>query len=266
MIHATAIVHPQARLDVSVSVGPFAVIDANVTVGARCVIGPHVHLTGHTTIGTDNVFHTGAVIGDAPQDLKYHGEPTRLVIGDHNVFREHATVHRSNNLADETVIGAHNFLMANSHVGHDVKVGNHTVICNGVAVAGHAIVSDRAFLSANSLVHQFVRVGTLTLMQGGAAISKDLPPFTIARGGNGICGLNIIGLRRAGFSAAERLELKQVYRKLFRSGINLRAAISAARQEFSGPHAQTLLEFVATSKRGVCTDAGATAGSAPEDE
>src|SRR5690349_22820618 len=146
MIHPTAIIHPRAKLDSTVQVGPYAVIDESVEVGAHCVVGPHVHLTGHTTIGAHNQFHTGCVIGDAPQDLKYNGEPTRLRIGDHNVFREHATVNRSNKVKEETIIGSHNFLMANSHVGHNACLGNNIVLANGALLAGHVTVADRAFI------------------------------------------------------------------------------------------------------------------------
>jgi UDP-N-acetylglucosamine acyltransferase len=256
MIHPTAIIHPGARLDSTVNVAPYAVIDEHVALGADCVVGPHVYLTGHTTIGPRNVFHAGCVIGDAPQDLKYQGEPTRLQIGGDNVFREHVTVHRSAKTAEDTVLGSHNFLMAHSHVGHNVRLGDHVIVANGVLLAGHVTVEDRAFLSGNCLVHQFVRVGTLALMQGGSAISKDLPPFTVARGDNGICGLNAIGLRRAGFTAGERLELKQVYRLLFREGHNLREAVAVAQGKFTSAPARTLLDFIAVSRRGVCADTG----------
>ncbi len=254
MIHPTAIIHPEARLDSTVRVGPHAIIDQHVEVGPHCLVGPHVYLTGVTTIGPHNQFHAGCVIGDAPQDLKYKDEPTRLTIGAHNVFREHFTVHRSNKTAEATVIGSHNFLMANGHVGHNSRLGDHVIMANGALLGGHVTVGDRVFLSGNCLVHQFVRVGTLSLMQGGSAISQDLPPFTVARGANTICGLNIIGLRRAGVSAADRLELKRLYRLLFRSGQNLRAAVSLARKEFTSPTAKVLLEFVVASKRGVCRD------------
>lgn len=256
MIHATAIVHPQAKLDATVTVGPYAVIDAGVVLGADCVVGPHVHLTGQTSIGPRTIFHTGCVIGDAPQDLKYKDEPTRVIIGGDNVFREHVTVNRSNKLAEDTVVGSHNFLMANSHIGHNVRLGDHVIIANGALLAGHVTVADRVFISGNCLVHQFVCIGTLALMQGGSAISKDLPPFTIARGDNGICGLNAIGLRRAGFTAEQRLELKQLYRFLFREGRNFRAALAAAQSKFTSLAAKTLLEFLAASKRGVCADTG----------
>jgi UDP-N-acetylglucosamine acyltransferase len=256
MIHPTASIHPQARVAASVSVGPYAVIDEHVTLGPECVVGPHVHLTGHTTIGARNTFHTGCVIGDAPQDLKYHGEPTRLRIGEGNIFREHVTVHRSNKLAEDTIIGSHNFLMAHSHVGHNCVLGDHIIIANGALLGGHVTVGDRAFISGNCLVHQFVRVGTLALMQGGSGISQDLPPFTIARGINTICGLNAVGLRRAGFTGEQRLELKRLYHKLFRSPGGFRTALAAAQAEFTSAPAKTLLEFAATTTRSLCADAG----------
>jgi UDP-N-acetylglucosamine acyltransferase len=232
------------------------VIDEGVEMGPGCTIGPNVYLTGLTTIGAHNRFFAGCVIGEAPQDLKYKDEPTRLRIGNDNVFREHVTVHRSTKVGEETVIGSHNFLMQHSHVAHNVVFGNYAILAGGALLAGHVSVADRAFISGNCLVHQFVRIGTLALMQGGSAISKDLPPYTVARGDNGICGLNTIGLRRAGVTAAERLELKRLYHALFREGLNLRTAAEQARTKFSGVPARTLIDFVATAKRGVCRDTG----------
>ncbi len=266
MIHPTAIVHPQAKLDSTVQVGPYAVIDQGVELGPHCVIGPHVYLTGQTFLGAHNRVFAGCVLGEAPQDLKYRDTPTRLRIGEHNVFREYVTVHRSNREEEDTAIGSGNFLMAGCHVGHNCQVGNDVIIANGALLAGHVSVADRAFISGTCVVHQFVRVGTLALMQGGSAISKDLPPYTVARWGNGICGLNTIGLRRAGFTPAERLELKQLYRLLFRQGLNLRAATAAARERFSSPPARTLLDFVASAKRGVCPDLGARGGRNDEQD
>lgn len=257
MIHPTAIIHPQAKLGANVRVGPYAVIDAEVQLGADCVVGPHTYLTGVTKIGSGNQFHAGSVMGDTPQDLKYQDEPTRVEIGDNNIFREHVTVHRSNKLTEATVIGSHNLFMAGAHVAHNCVVGSHTIFANGATLGGHVTVQDRAFLSGHCLVHQFIRVGTLAIMQGGSAISKDLPPFTVARGDNGICGLNTVGLRRAGFSAADRLELKQLYHLLFRSGKLFRAAVAEAETIFSSTGARTMLEFIAAAKRGVCADTGA---------
>ena len=265
MIHPTAVIHSKAQIDASVEVKPYAVIDEHVSLGANCVVGPHVHLTGHTSIGAGNIFHSGCVIGDAPQDLKYKDEPTRLRIGDQNVFREHVTVHRSNKLAEDTVIGSKNFLMASCHIGHNSHLSNEIIIANGAMLGGHVTVEDRAFLSGNCMVHQFVRIGTLSLMQGNSGVSKDLPPFTIASGINAICGLNIIGLRRAGFSGEQRLELKKLYRALFRSGKNFRTALADAQPEFTSEVARIMLGFVAASKRGVCADVGAGSDDAAID-
>ena len=254
MIHPTAVIHPKAKLDSTVIVGPYAVIDEFVEIGAGCVIGPHVYLTGITSIGAENQFHAGCVIGNSPQDLKYDGVPSNLRIGNKNSFRENCTVHRSTKSDDATVIGSNNLLMQNSHVGHNCIIGNYTIIAGGALLAGHVVVQDRAFLSGNCLVHQFTRIGTLAMMQGGSAISKDLPPFTVAVEVNQICGLNIIGLRRAGFTSEQRLELKSTYRLLFRSGKNLRAAVAEAQGKFSSGPARTLIDFIATAKRGVCSD------------
>jgi UDP-N-acetylglucosamine acyltransferase len=256
MIHPTAIIHPKAKLDSTVEVGPYAVVDADVSIGPGCRIGPHVYITGHTSIGAGNRFYAGCVIGEAPQDVKYKDEPTRLQIGDHNLFREGCTAHRSAKAEEATVIGSHNFIMVNSHVGHNVRMGNHIILVNGALLAGHVEVDDRAFISGNCMVHQFVRVGTLALMQGGAGVSKDLPPFTIARGDNHLAGLNTIGLRRAGFTPAERLELKQIYHQLFRRRSKFSAALASAQKNFTSAPARTLLEFVASSRRGLCLDRG----------
>jgi UDP-N-acetylglucosamine acyltransferase len=264
MIQPTAIINSQAKIGANVRIGAYAVIDADVELGADCVVGPHVYLTGVTKIGSGNKFHAGCVIGDEPQDLKYKDEPTRVDIGDNNVFREHVTVHRSNKMAEATVIGSNNLLMAGAHVAHNCVVGSHVILANGALLGGHATVQDRAFISGNCLVHQFTRVGTLAIMQGGSAISKDLPPFTIARGDNGICGLNAVGLRRAGFSAAERLELKKLYHALFRGGKLLRSAIADAEISFTGTGSKVMLEFVAAAKRGVCADTG-VGGHSPDE-
>jgi UDP-N-acetylglucosamine acyltransferase len=257
VIHPTAVIHPKAKLDPTVRVGPYAVIDEGVEIGPDCIIGPHVYLTGRTRIGARNHFLAGCVIGEAPQDLKYQGAATGLCIGEGNLFREHVTVHRSAKLAEDTTVGSGCFLMAHCHVGHNCRVGDRVIVANGALLGGHAMLSDGAFISGNCLVHQFVRVGTLALMQGGSAISKDLPPYTVARGDNGICGLNTVGLRRAGFTPAERLELKQLYHALFRQGINLRKALAVAQKKFSSTPAKIMMEFVAASKRGVCADPGA---------
>jgi UDP-N-acetylglucosamine acyltransferase len=266
VIHPTAIIHPKAKVDSSVAVGPYAVIDEGVEIGAECIVGPHVYITGQTTVGARNRFFAGCVIGEAPQDLKYRNEPTGVSIGEDNVFREHVTVHRSSKVGEQTRIGSHNFLMHHSHVAHNVVLGNYVILAGGALLAGYARVDDRAFISGNCLVHQFVRVGTLALMQGGSGVSKDLPPFTVAYEVNKLCGLNIVGMRRAGMSAAERQELKQLYRALFREGKNLRDAVVPARKKFTSEPARLMLDFIAASKRGICFDTGTRRESASEEE
>jgi len=266
MIHPTAIIHPRAQVDPSVRVGPYAVIDEHVVVGPDCHLGPHVHLTGRTVIGAGNRFFSGAVIGESPQDFKHKGDASGVRLGDHNTFREHVTVHGANSAGEETVIGSHNLLMVGSHVAHNCVLGNHLIITNGALLGGHVSVADRVIISGNCCVHQFVRIGTFALMQGGSCISKDLPPYTVARGGNGICGLNTIGLRRAGFPPAQRLELRKLYHALFRGRQNLGAARAAAEQQFTSEPARVLLEFIAASKRGVCRDHRVSVASAEEEE
>jgi UDP-N-acetylglucosamine acyltransferase len=229
------------------------------------MVGPLVHLTGVTKIGVGNKFHTGCVIGDVPVDVKYKGEPTRLRIGDNNIFREHVTVNCAISTAEDTVIGSNNFLTPHAHVGHNVNIGDHVILGGGAILAGHVIVQDRAFISGNCLVHQFCRVGTLAMMQGGSAASKDVPPFTIAHGLNGICGLNVVGLRRAGYSAEERLELKRLYRLMFRSAKLFRKALAEAQNKFSSPGAKLFLEFAAATKRGLCADTGSRIRGGRED-
>jgi len=256
MIHPTAIIHPRAQLAPDVEIGPYAVIDGHVAMGAGCRVGPHVYITGHTCIGANNRFYAGCVVGESPQDVKYKDEPTELRMGDNNLVREGATVNCSARAGEATVIGSNNFLMANCHVAHNVVLGEHVILANGALLAGHVEVGDRAFISGNCLVHQFIRVGTLAIMQAGSFISLDLPPYTVARGYNGICGLNAIGLRRAGLCQEERLELKKLYHKLFRSGTRLSTSVAKARTEFASPPGTVLLDFVASAKRGVCHDTG----------
>lgn len=255
MIHPSAVIHPQAKLGPGVRVGPCAVIDADVELGADCDVGPQVYITGVTKIGSGNRFHAGAVIGDAPQDLKYNNAPTRVFIGDHNIFRENVTVHRATTVEGETRVGSNCLFMAGSHIGHNSQVGNHVIMANGSLLGGHAIVYDKVFISGNCAVHQFSRVGTLAMMQGGGFAGQDVPPYTVLLNGkNTICGLNSIGLRRAGIAAPQRLELKRLYHFLFRSGKNLREAAAEARGQFTSVESLTMLDFIATSKRGMSAD------------
>ena len=266
MIHPTAVIHPRATVPSSTVIGPYAVIDEHVRLGEHCVVGPHAYLTGHTTIGARNRFYFGCVIGEAPQDQKYSNAPSRLRIGDDNMFREHCTVHRSNSEATETLVGSKCLIMAGAHVGHDSALGDYVVLVNGALLAGHVTIGSQALISGNCVIHQFVRVGRLAMMQGGSAISKDLPPYCVSRDANRLSGLNSVGLRRAGLSSAERLELRRLYHQLFRRRVELlRDAIEQARQQFSSEHARLLLDFVAAAKRGLCADHSKTPATGQEE-
>lgn len=264
MIHPTAIVHPNAKIDSTANIGPFVVIDEHVELGPGCQVGPHVYMTGHTTIGANNIFHAGGVIGNIPQDLKYRGAPSRLRIGNSNVFREQVTVHCANDVEEDTVIGNGSLFMANVHIAHNVQIGNNLILANGVLLAGHVQLGDRVFLSGNCLVHQFVRIGTLAMMQGGSKASKDIPPFGVVRDANILCGLNVVGLRRNGYDTAQRLELRKVYHELFRSHKKWSEAIATARSLYKSEGARLMLDFVESSKRGICADVGSS-GSESED-
>jgi UDP-N-acetylglucosamine acyltransferase len=263
MIHPTAVIHPHAHIGEGTRIGPYAVIDAEVRLGPECEIGPHVYITGNTVMGRANRIHAGAVIGDLPQDLRFKGELTAVVMGDENLIREHVTIHRSNNLAEPTRLGNNNLLMADCHVGHNAVVGNHVIIANGTLVGGHSRIQDRAFLSGTCLIHQGTRVGTLCLMQGGSGVSKDLPPYTIASGNNSVCGLNTIGLRRAGFTSAERLELRRLYQMVFRSGRGFRDLLPELERDFTSEKSRVFIEFLKECKKGFCLE---RRRSAPENQ
>jgi UDP-N-acetylglucosamine acyltransferase len=252
LIHPTAVIDPNATIDPSCAIGPYCVIEEGVTLGANCRLGPNVHILGNTTIGQGNQFHSGAVIGDAPQDSNYSGAPTKLVIGNDNRFREHTTVHRSNSIEESTVLGNDNFLMAGSHIGHNSVVGNSNVFANSAILGGHVLLGNGTFLSAHCAVHQFVRVGDFAMMQGGAGASQDVPPFTVSLGINKICGLNTVGLRRAGIEQPERTELKRLYVTLFRSGLQSEDAVRKARLEYRSERALQLIDFIASCTRGWC--------------
>ncbi len=201
-IHPTALVAPEADLGEGVEVGPYVVVEGEVRLGEGCVLRPGVHLIGPLTMGCHNTVFSGAVLGEQPQHLKYNGEKTRLVIGDHNTIREHVTIHRGTAQSGETRIGSHNFLMANSHIAHDCQVGNHCILANGALVGGHCTLEDGVYLSGNCAVHQFMRIGRLALLSGTSSTTKDIPPFIIQQRINCVVGVNVVGMRRAGIPAA----------------------------------------------------------------
>ena len=211
-IHPTAIVDPTAKIGADVAIGPYAVIGANVSIGERSTIQSHVVIEGDVTIGSKNVIGHGAIIGSAPQDLSFSPErKTKIEIGKGNVIREYCTIHRGSAEGSATKIGDNNFLMVGAHVGHNCEIGNNVIIANNCLLGGHVRVDDSAFLGGGCVFHQHMHIGRLAITQGGSAFGKDIPPFVIAAERNNVFGLNVIGLRRAGFSAKERDEIKAAF-------------------------------------------------------
>ncbi len=253
-IHPTAIVAPEAELGANVTVGPYSIIDGPVTIGDDTQIGPHVIIRPYTSIGKRCRIFQFAVVGEIPQDLKFHGEETRLNIGDDNVIREFATLHRGTQGGGGlTQIGHHNLLMAYTHVAHDCRLGNHIIMSNAATLAGHISVDDHAILGGLSAIHQFCRVGAHAFIGGASAVARDVPPFCMAVGNRAkIVGLNLVGLKRHGFSLATLDTLKNAFEILFTSELTLKEAILQIREKFPAePAIATLLHFLETSERGL---------------
>lgn len=227
MIHPSAIIDPSAQLGANVSVGPWSIIGADVVIGDNTEIASHVVIKGPTVIGANNRIYQFASVGDDTPDLKYKGEATRLVIGDNNVIREGVTIHRGT-VQDrwETTIGDHNLLMAYVHIGHDSVVGNHTILVNNTALAGHVHVDDWAILSGYTLVHQRVRIGAHSFTGMGTAVGKDIPAYVLAYGNPAIArGINLEGLKRRGFTREQLTILNRAYKTVYREGLTLEEAL-----------------------------------------
>lgn len=253
-VHSTAIVHPEAKLDPSVEVGPYVVIGPKVKLGAGTTVGPHAVLEGDTTIGKNNRIFQFAAIGAVPQDLKYAGEPTRLVIGDGNTIREFATLHiGTEGGGGVTQIGNNNLFMAYSHVAHDCHIGNGCILANSAALAGHVQVGDHVIFGGLSAVHQFTRIGKHAFIAGGAMVAMDVPPYCTAQGDRAeLVGLNTVGLTRHGFNEEQVGRVKDAYKILFRSKLGLNEALSKLRAEHGGhKEIDELLEFISSSTRGI---------------
>ena len=214
-IHPTAVVDSAAELGEGVSVGPHAVVEGGAVVGAGTRILANAIVTRHAVLGTGCELHFGAVVGHEPQDLAFRGGGGRAVVGDRTVIREYATVHRSTSESQDTQVGEDCLLMVQSHVAHDATVGKRVVICNSALVAGHTAVGDRAFLSGNTVIHQFCRLGSLVMLSGISAVGGDIGPYLLVVQRSEIAGINLVGMRRAGFKASELRRVREAYRLLF---------------------------------------------------
>jgi UDP-N-acetylglucosamine acyltransferase len=254
MIHPTAIISPGATLGSEPEIGPYCVIEDGVRLGDRCKLHSHVVIHGQTQIGNDNEFFPFASIGIKSQDLKYAGEPTTLIVGDRNVFRENTTGHRGTNADTPTRVGSDNHFLAYSHIAHDCQVGHHVILSNNGTLAGHVRVDDHAIISGLTAVHQFCRVGAHSITGGISKIVQDIPPFTIVDGNPAsVRGINQVGLQRRGFADEDLRALRTAYKRLFlKKDTNLSEAIAHLDPALSqNARVGELLEFIRSSERGI---------------
>jgi UDP-N-acetylglucosamine acyltransferase len=254
MIHATAIIHPTAELESGVEVGPYSIIGPRVRIGKNTRIGPHVVVDGFTDIGEACTIFQFASLGAIPQDLKYRGEESRVVIGDRNIIREFVTINRGTGQAGgETRLGSNNLLMAYCHVAHDCRIGSHVVLANAATLAGHIEMEDHAIVGGLAAVHQFVRLGSYCIIGGCSGVSQDIPPYMMANGQRAkLYGLNIEGLKRHRFSEDAMSNLKKAYRIIFRSGLTVEKALAQLEAEIqNSAEVDHLISFIKASKRGV---------------
>jgi UDP-N-acetylglucosamine acyltransferase len=248
-IHPSAVVHPSARLDEHVEIGPYAVIGENVTIGAGTYIGPHC-LAEYAEIGKNNQFTGGCYIGTAPQDYSYHGELTMLKMGDSNIVREGVSLHRGSPATKLTSIGSGCMFMANSHVGHDCRLGDKIVMVNSSAAAGHVHIGDKVIISGMVGIHQFSHIGTMSMLAGGAMVNQDIIPYVTAHGNRARpVALNLVGMRRNGFSREAVAAVKLVFKTLFHRGLTTAEAVKRLRGENLPPEAVVILDFCEDKSR-----------------
>lgn len=254
-IHETALVDRRAEIDSDVEIGPYSLVGKHVRIGKACRVKSHVVIEGRTTLGEGNVLFQFATVGSVPQDLKYKGEPSELIIGNHNTIREFVSLNPGTAGGGMvTRVGDGNLLMMHCHIAHDCILGSHNIIANGATLGGHVVIEDYVIVGGLVGIHQFTKIGKGAILGAGSMVSKDVPPYCNATGDRArLHGLNLEGLKRRGF-APEKIEaLKKAYRIMFRSNLKTRAAIVKIRQELSGyAEAQQLVSFIENSQRGIC--------------
>ncbi len=253
-IHPTAVVDAKAEIDSDVVVGPYSIVGPDVVIGRGCVIGAHVVIEGYTTIGENNRFFTGAVVGSQPQDLKYRGGKCRLVIGNNNIIREYVTLNTSTSEETITRVGNDNMLMAYAHVAHESAVHNGVIMANNATLAGHVTVEDKAILGGLTAVHQFVRVGTMAIVGGCSKVIKDVLPYSMVDGHpTKWHSVNFVGMKRNGVPEEVRTNIKKASRIICRSNLNTSQALEKLRAEFdSSAQIDHFIEFIESSSRGIC--------------
>lgn len=251
----TAIISPLAQIGDNVEIGPYSIIGDDVHIGNHTKIGAHVHIEKDTVIGEHNQIYYGAVIGNDPQDLKYQGERSHLIIGHHNIIREFVTISRGTQGGGYlTQIGDYNLMMSHAHVGHDVHMGNHNVLAQYAGVAGHAIISDYATLGGHTVIHQFAQIGAYSMVGACTFVTKDVLPYSLIQGNPAqYYGMNVIGLRRREFTTKERHKIQKGLKLIHQKGFKLVEIIeqlTLLNQEHS-PHLETLIQFLQKSERGI---------------
>ena len=271
LIHPTAIIHPEARLGAGVRVSPYAVIEGPAQIGDGCEIQSHAVITGWVRMGARNTIGYGAIVGADPQDYAFNpATESWVILGDNNRIREHATLHRGTGEGTETRVGDNCFLMTGVHVGHNSVIADRVVIANNVLLGGHVHIDSGVFIGGGAVFHQFVHIGRQAIIQGNSSLSKNVPPFLIGAEINCVAGINVIGLRRSGMTPAQRQEVKDAFKLLYKSGLNTSQALAAARERPWGPEGTAFFEFVAGSKkRGICdllTSLGSGRGTEGEGE
>jgi len=251
-IHPTALVSPKCRMGENVRIGPFCLIEDEVSIGDNTTLLERVHVGQGTTMGKNNFIHMGAVIGHEAQARGSHGIQSFLKVGDNNVFREYVTVHRGATEQSQTRIGDDNYFMAFSHVGHDCDLKNHVTVTNAVLLGGHVMLDDHCMLGGGSAVHQFCRIGSYAMIGGKASVTKDVPPYMLIDDNEDLIGsMNLIGLRRAGFSEEVKREIKNAYRLLYMSGLSTPHALEAILKACHTKEVAHLADFIKNSKRGI---------------
>ncbi|MDD4203107.1 MAG: acyl-ACP--UDP-N-acetylglucosamine O-acyltransferase [Candidatus Omnitrophica bacterium] len=250
-IHKTAIIDKDAQIGDNVEIGPYTIIEKNVKIANNVKIAPLVHICSNTEIGEGTKIYTGAVLGEDPQDIGFKGGETFLNIGKNNVIREHVTIHRGTEKGTSTIIGNNCFLMASSHVAHNVVVNDNAIIANGALLAGHVHIGKGAFISGNVVIHQFCHIGELVMIGGFTGVNKDIPPFLLVRGACAVAGLNIVGLRRSGMDSMARKKIKEAYRILYGSDLNTTQALEKIKKIEMCEELRSFIDFINTSKRGI---------------
>ena len=251
----TARLHPDAVIGPGVRIGEYCVIESNVEIGAECVFEPYVYIKRWTTLGERNEISAGTVLGTDPLDKGFTGERSYLRIGSGNKIREHYTVSRGTAPESVTEIGDDNYIMTSGHIAHNCRVGNQTVIASCALVAGYVEVEDQAFISGGVVVHQYSKIGRLAMIGGNTRINSDVPPFFLYAGHDVVAkGLNVVGLKRAGYKASDLSVLKKAYQLLYRSGLKLEDALERIESEIPTPETLHLVRFIRSSKRGICRE------------